>query len=107
MAWLQLIIAGIFEWGWPVGLKVGWSEAGAQWPWIVFAIVCMAASGALLLMAQQKIAMGTAYAAWTGIGAVGTFLLGIVLFGDAVTPARFLFVGLIVAGIIGLKAASK
>jgi quaternary ammonium compound-resistance protein SugE len=107
VAWLQLVIAGIFEWGWPVGLKLGWSEAGARWPWIAFAIGCMAASGVLLLMAQRKIAMGTAYAVWTGIGAVGTFLLGIALFGDAATTARFLFVGLIVAGVIGLKVASK
>jgi len=107
MAWLQLIVAGIFEWGWPVGLKLGWTDAGANAPWIAFAIVCMAASGVLLLLAQRRIAMGTAYAVWTGIGAVGTFLIGIAVFGEAATPARFLFVGLIVAGIGGLKFASK
>ncbi len=60
-----------------------------------------------LLLAQRRIAMGTAYAVWTGIGAVGTFLIGIALFGEAATPARFFFVGLIVAGIIGLKFAAK
>ena len=107
MAWAQLILAGVFEWGWPVGLKLGWTDAGASWPWIAFAVACIAASGALLLMAQRRIPMGTAYAVWTGIGAVGTFLIGIALFGDAATPARFFFVGLIVAGIIGLKFASK
>jgi len=107
MAWAQLILAGIFEWGWPVGLKLGWTAAGASWSWIAFAAACIAASGALLLMAQRRIPMGTAYAVWTGIGAVGTFLIGIALFGDAATPARFFFVGLIVAGIIGLKLASK
>ena len=107
MAWLQLIVAGIFEWGWPVGLKLGWSDAGASAPWIAFAVLCMAASGLLLLLAQRRVAIGTAYAVWTGIGAVGTFLLGIAVFGEAATPARFLFVGLIVAGIVGLKFASK
>ena len=101
------MVAGIFEWGWPVGLKLGWSDAGASAPWIAFAVLCMAASGLLLLMAQRRIAIGTAYAVWTGIGAVGTFLIGIAVFGEAATPARFLFVGLIVAGIVGLKFASK
>jgi len=107
MPWVQLIVAGIFEWGWPVGLKLGWTDAGANALWIGFALLCMAASGALLLLAQRWIAMGTAYAVWTGIGAVGTFLIGIALFGEAATPARFFFVGLIVAGIIGLKFSAK
>jgi len=106
MAWIYLVAAGVFEWGWPVGLKLGWSEEGAHWGWITFAIVTMAASGTLLLIAQRTIPMGTAYAVWTGIGAVGTFLLGILLFGDAATVARFFFVGLIIAGILGLKMAS-
>ena len=107
MAWAQLIVAGMFEWGWPVGLKLGWTDAGANGLWIAFAVLCMAASGVLLLMAQRRIAMGTAYAVWTGIGAVGTVLIGIALLGEAATPARFFCVGLIVAGIIGLKFASK
>ena len=107
MAWAYLIVAGIFEWGWPVGLKLGWTAGGAHWGWIGFAVVCMAVSGALLLVAQRRIAMGTAYAVWTGIGAVGTFLLGIALFGDAASLPRFVCVGLIVAGIVGLKMASK
>jgi quaternary ammonium compound-resistance protein SugE len=66
----------------------------------------MAASGALLLIAQKTIPMGTAYAVWTGIGAVGTFAIGIFLFGEPATFARFFFVGLIVVGIVGLKLAS-
>ncbi|MBE2258666.1 MAG: hypothetical protein IAE88_07400 [Rhodobacteraceae bacterium] len=106
MDWLVLVIAGIFEWGWPVGLKLGWSATGADWRWLAFAGGCLAASGTLLLIAQRRIAMGTAYAVWTGIGAVGTFLLGIALFGEAATLERFVFVALIVAGIIGLKASS-
>ena len=89
-----------------MGLKLGWTEEGARYGWIAFAIFAMAASGALLLIAQRTIPMGTAYAVWTGIGAVGTFILGILIFGEAATFARFFFVGLIVAGILGLKLAS-
>ncbi|MDJ0926520.1 MAG: multidrug efflux SMR transporter [Gammaproteobacteria bacterium] len=103
MAWFYLIVAGIFEWGWPVGLKLGMTDAGPRWPWIVFAAVCIAISGALLLLAQRTIPIGTAYAVWTGIGAVGTFVLGILLFGEAATLARAFFVGLIVVGIVGLQ----
>ena len=106
MAWLYLIIAGIFEIGWPVGLKLGWTDEGARIGWILFAIVCMAASGALLLIAQRTIPIGTAYAVWTGIGAAGTFLVGVVFFADAATLARFFFIGLIIIGIIGLKLTS-
>ena len=106
MAWIYLTIAGICEWGWPVGLKLGIGEAGTRWGWIAFAGGCMAASGALLLIAQKTIPMGTAYAVWTGIGAVGTFVLGLLLFSEPATLARFFFVGLIVTGIVGLKLAS-
>jgi quaternary ammonium compound-resistance protein SugE len=106
MAWVYLIIAGFFEWGWPVGLKLGLAETGLRFGWIGFAAVCMAASGALLLIAQKTIPMGTAYAVWTGIGAVGTFVIGILLFGEPATFARYFFVGLIVVGIVGLKLAS-
>lgn len=106
MAWVYLIIAGIFEWGWPVGLKLGLAETGMSWGWIGFAALCMAVSGALLLIAQKTIPMGTAYAVWTGIGAVGTFIIGIFLFSEPANLARFLFVGLIIVGIVGLKLAS-
>ncbi len=106
LAWTQLLLAGLFEWGWPVGLKLGWHEGAIHWGWISFSLISMFASGALLLLAQRVIPMGTAYAVWTGIGAVGTFLLGILLFSEAATLARFFFVGLIVVGIVGLKMAS-
>lgn len=103
MAWIYLFIAGICEWGWPVGLKLGLTESGLRWGWILFAAFCMSASGALLLIAQKTIPIGTAYAVWTGIGAAGTFALGILIFGEPATLARFFFVGLIVIGILGLK----
>lgn len=106
MAWVYLIIAGIFEWGWPVGLKLGLAETGMRWGWIGFAVLCMAASGTLLLIAQKTVPMGTAYAVWTGIGAVGTFVIGILLFDESANLARFFFVGLIIVGIVGLKLAS-
>lgn len=107
MAWVYLLLAGVFEWGWPVGLKLGVTVTGYDLVWLSFAGVAMFSSGYLLLLAQRTIPMGTAYAVWTGIGAVGTFILGILLFGDAATLQRFFFIGLIIAGIVGLKIASK
>ncbi len=106
MAWVYLTIAGLCEWGWPVGLKLGWSDPGVHWSWVLFAAVCMVASGIFLLLAQQSIPIGTAYAVWTGIGAVGTFVLGIWIFDEPATLARALFVGFIVIGILGLKLVS-
>lgn len=105
MAWLYLVLAGICEIGWPVGLKLGWTDQGPRPAWILFAIVAMSASGALLLWAQRTIPMGTAYAVWTGIGAVGAFTVGILAFGDSASVMRMVSIGLIVAGIIGLKMA--
>lgn len=105
MAWVYLMLAGMFEWGWPIGLKFGWSGQGLRYGWLAFAIVSMGASGALLLLAQREIPVGSAYAVWTGIGAVGTFFLGIWLFGEPTNALRYLSVGLIVIGIIGLKMA--
>ena len=107
MNWIALMLAGLFEWGWSVGLKLGWTAKGAHYGWIAFAIVCIAASGALLLYAQRTIPMGTAYAVWTGIGALGTFVLGVVLFAEPATLTRWLSAGLIVSGIVGLKLASQ
>jgi quaternary ammonium compound-resistance protein SugE len=103
MAWTYLIVAGLLEIGWPIGLKLGWTDEGMRLPWIVFAMLCIGLSGACLLVAQREIPMGTAYAVWTGIGAAGTFLVGIVAFGDAVTAIRLLSAGLIIAGVVGLK----
>ena len=106
MAWLALIIAGVFEWGWPVGLKLGWTNGGAHGGWLTFAVVSMAASGALLLYAQRTIPMGTAYAVWTGIGAIGVAILGMLLFGESTELLRILCLFLIITGIAGLKVLS-
>ena len=105
MAWLYLVMAGICEIGWPLGLKLGWTDQGVRPWWIAFAIVAMAASGALLLWAQRFIPMGTAYAVWTGIGAVGAFVVGIALFGDSASTLRMVSIAFIVAGIVGLRVA--
>ncbi len=105
MAWMSLFVAGLFEIGWPLGLKLGWTHEGVKPWWIVFAILCMAVSGALLLYAQRFIPMGTAYAIWTGIGAVGAFTVGIFVFGDQASALRMVSIALIVAGIVGLKVA--
>lgn len=106
MAWVYLLVAGIFEWGWPIGLKLGWVDGRAHWGWIAFSVVAMVISGSLLLLAQRTIPMGTAYAVWTGIGALGAFVLGILLFSETASLPRFFFFGLILVGIIGLKLVS-
>jgi quaternary ammonium compound-resistance protein SugE len=72
---------------------------------VIVAVVCMAASGAFLWLAQRTIPIGTAYAVWTGIGAAGTFIVGILFYGDSASALRLVSVGLIIAGIIGLKLA--
>ena len=102
MSWLYLIVAGLFEVGWPLGLKFAQNEA-YRVIGIVAAVASMAASGVFLWLAQKDIPMGTAYAVWTGIGAAGTFLLGIWLFDDASSLGRYLGVGLIIAGVVTLK----
>ena len=105
MAWICLFLAGLCEISWPLGLKLGWTQAGPRWGWLAFAIACIITSGGLLLLALREIPVGTAYAVWTGIGALGAFLVGILLFGDANTALRWASVALITAGIIGLKLA--
>lgn len=105
MAWIYLVIAGIMEWGWPMGLKFASNPGHRAWA-IALAVVSILLSGYFLLLAQRTIPIGTAYAVWTGIGAVGTFVLGIVVLGEPAQLARFLFVGLIVVGILGLKLSS-
>lgn len=102
MAWIYLIVAGLFEIGWPLGLKLSQTTAH-KIVWILFAVVSMSFSGLFLWIAQKSIPMGTAYAVWTGIGAVGAFVVGILLFKDPTTILRILSVTLIVIGIIGLK----
>ena len=102
MAWIYLIVAGLFEIGWPLGLKFSQTTVHKT-AWMLFAVLSMSASGLFLWLAQKTIPMGTAYAVWTGIGAVGAFTLGIVLFKDPVNFFRFLSFTFIVIGIIGLK----
>jgi quaternary ammonium compound-resistance protein SugE len=102
MAWIYLLAAGILEIGWPVGLKLA-QEPQTRWPGLAMAVGFMAASGFLLWLAQREIPIGTAYAVWTGIGAAGTFAVGVLFFGDAWALGRFLGVALIVAGVATLK----
>ncbi len=104
MAWLYLIIAGLFEIGWPVGLKLA-QTPGKTAIGVMLAIVCMALSGFLLFLAQRDIPMGTAYAIWTGIGAAGAFIVGIFLYRDPATAARIVGVLLIISGVVVLKLA--
>ena len=104
MAWLYLIIAGLFEIGWPVGLKLA-QTPGKTLIGVLFAVVCMALSGFLLFLAQKDIPMGTAYAVWTGIGAAGAFVVGIILYRDPATAARIVGVLLIISGVVVLKLA--
>jgi quaternary ammonium compound-resistance protein SugE len=101
MAWLLLLIAGILEIGWAVGLK--YTEGFTRLVPSVLTLLSMTASVGMLALALKTLPMGTAYAVWTGIGAVGTAILGIVLFGDPAGVARIACIGLIVAGIVGLK----
>jgi quaternary ammonium compound-resistance protein SugE len=104
MSWVYLFTAGLFEIGWPVGLK--WAqEPGKPVIGVVVAVVAMTISGGLLFLAQKEIALGTAYAVWTGIGAAGTFLVGLWLFGDPSSLGRYIGVVLIIAGVVTLKLA--
>ena len=101
MAWLVLVAAGVLEIGWAIGLKYtdGFSRL---WP-SVATVSAMAVSMLLLGLAVRTLPVGTAYAVWTGIGTVGTVLLGMALFGEPATPLRLVFIAMIVGGIIGLK----
>ncbi|MDF2867460.1 MAG: sugE 1 [Gammaproteobacteria bacterium] len=105
MGWIYLLLAGICEIGWPFGLKMAQLSELNRLGWILSAVLAMAVSGVLLYLAQKTIPMGTAYAVWTGIGAVGAFILGILYFKDPVGMLRIVSVMLIVLGLIGLKLA--
>jgi quaternary ammonium compound-resistance protein SugE len=105
MAWFILLVAGLFEVGWAVGLK--YSDGFTRlWPSLA-TVASMAVSLGLLGLALRSLPLGTAYAVWTGIGTVGTALLGIALLGDSAGPLRLICIGLIVAGIVGLKLATQ
>lgn len=102
MAWIYLILAGLFEIGWPVGLKMA-QVSEIRWLGIVIAVAFMSISGFLLFMAQRTIPIGTAYAVWTGIGAAGTFLVGVLYYGDPASFLRYFGVALIITGVVALK----
>lgn len=105
MKWLILFIAGLFEIAWAIGLK--YSEGFSKlWP-SVFTVVCMIISLALLAYSIKHLPVGTAYAVWTGIGAVGTAILGMILFEESKDLIRVFFIFLIIVGIIGLRIFSE
>lgn len=104
MSWIILLLAGLFEVGWAVGLKYtdGFTRL---WP-TLGTVAAMAISLWLLGVAMKSLPLGTAYAVWVGVGAVGTAILGIVLLGEPANPGRLVSLGLILTGIIGLKLAT-
>ena len=104
MSWMVLVLAGLFEIGWAIGLKYtdGFTKL---WP-TVGTVASMIVSLGLLGVAMKSLPVGTAYAVWVGVGAVGTAILGIVLLGEPANAGRMVSLGLIVAGIVGLKLAS-
>ena len=104
MAWTLLFFAGLFEVAWAIGLKYtdGFTKPLAS----VLTVAAMVASIVLLGLAMKQLPVGTAYAVWTGIGTIGTVILGIALMGDPATPLRLACLGLIVLGIAGLKLAA-
>lgn len=105
MAWVLLVVAGLLEVGWAIGLKY---TDGFTKPWpSIFTVAAMVISVLLLAFAMKSLPVGTSYAVWVGVGAVGTAILGIILFGEPATSGRLLSLGLIVAGIVGLKLASS
>ncbi|MGB3225224.1 MAG: quaternary ammonium compound efflux SMR transporter SugE [Desulforhopalus sp.] len=105
MNWLILFIAGLFEIGWAIGLK--YTEGFTRlWP-TVGTVLSMIVSLALLGIAMKSLPVGTAYAVWVGVGAVGTAILGILLLGESVNTMRLLSLGLIIAGIVGLKLTTS
>jgi quaternary ammonium compound-resistance protein SugE len=104
MAWTYLFFAGLFEIGWAIGLK--YTHGFTRLLPTVLTVGSMAVSLGLLGLALKSLPLGTAYAIWTGIGTIGTAILGIVLFGEPATALRLACVSLIVAGIVGLKLVS-
>jgi quaternary ammonium compound-resistance protein SugE len=105
MSWIYLFAAGLLEIGWPIGLKLA-GQASTRLLGISIALGFMAGSGVLLMLATRAIPIGTAYAIWTGIGAAGTFIIGVMFFGDPTSALRYLGVAMIVGGVAVLKLAS-
>jgi quaternary ammonium compound-resistance protein SugE len=104
MAWFVLFVAGLLEIGWAVGLK--YTEGFTRPLPTLLTVASLSASMALLGLSLKALPLGTAYAIWTGIGTLGTAILGIIFFGESATVARLTCIGLIVAGIAGLKLVS-
>ncbi|WP_339475062.1 MULTISPECIES: quaternary ammonium compound efflux SMR transporter SugE [unclassified Pseudomonas] len=104
MSWIILFLAGLFEVGWAVGLK--YTDGFSRPLPTALTIAAMAISLGLLGLAMKELPLGTAYAIWTGVGAVGTVIAGIILFGESMALVRLLSVALIVAGLIGLKVST-
>lgn len=107
MAWFYLIVAAVFEVGWPLGFKLSGLYPKYFWLHISLSIISMALSGVFLYLAQRTIPISTAYIVWTGIGAVCTFVLGIIFFGDSSSALRIFFAFLVIVGIIGLELTGK
>ena len=105
LAWTYLLIAGLLEIGWPLGFKLS-QVTPYRVAYIIMAVICMGLSGLFLWLAQRDIPIGTAYAVWTGIGAAGTFLIGLIVFHDPGSMMRILSFLLIVAGVIGLRIST-
>lgn len=106
MHWLYLLIASVFEVGWPLGFKLSSLHPEHSVRYILFSIVCMTLSGVFLYIAQKNIPVSTAYIIWTGIGAIGTFLIGVFFFGDSASVLRMMSALLVLAGIVGLELTS-
>ncbi|OUL36312.1 quaternary ammonium compound efflux SMR transporter SugE [Nostoc sp. 106C] len=105
MAWIYLLIAGVLEMGWAIGLKYtqGFTKLGPS----IATVACMVLSFAFLSKALRTLPVGTAYATWTGIGAAGTAVMGVILFGEPAEIRRFFCIGLIMAGVLGLRLVSS
>lgn len=101
MAWWYLFIAGVFEVGWAVGLK--YTDGFTRMVPTIVTAICLIASMALLALSVRALPLGTAYAVWTGIGTIGTVIIGILVFNEPINAVRLLCIGLILAGITGLK----
>ncbi|MGS7251688.1 quaternary ammonium compound efflux SMR transporter SugE [Pseudomonas sp. SK] len=105
MSWIILFFAGLFEVGWAVGLK--YTDGFSKPLPTVLTVAAMAISLGLLGLAMKELPLGTAYAIWTGVGAVGTVIAGILLFGESMALVRLVSVALIIAGLVGLKVSAS
>lgn len=105
MSWIILFFAGLFEVGWAVGLK--YTDVFSKPLPTVLTVAAMAISLGLLGLAMKELPLGTAYAIWTGVGAVGTVIAGIILFGESMALVRLVSVALIITGLVGLKVSAS